>query len=115
MISVFYIAQNNRLPYYRFKVRDEAGAVSLSDVVAVNVYMKNLSTGSIAFSAVAAVITDALQGEGEYRWAVGDTAVIGEYAIAFEFVTTAGLPYTLPRNMVAKVVVEDRYATGAGA
>jgi len=110
MITQFFIGQHDRLPYYRIEVRDEAGVVSLSDVAAVLFYMKNISTESVVISGVPAVITDALNGQAEYRWAVADTSVPGEYAVAFEFETSVGLKYTLPRNTVAKVVVEDRYA-----
>ena len=111
MITPFFIAQGDRLPYYRVEVRDLGGVVSLSDVAAVTFRMKNLSTASVMVSA-AAVITDAFNGEAEYRWAAADTATIGDYAASFEFLTLGGLTYSLPRNTIAKITVEDKYATG---
>ena len=111
MIEPFFIGQNDRLPYYRAEVRDANGLVSLSDVAYVTFRMKNITTGSVQVSAQA-VIVDASNGAAEYRWAVADTSVIGEYAAAFEFLTDSGLAYTLPRNTIAKITVEDKYATG---
>jgi hypothetical protein len=111
MIDTFFIGQNDRLPYYRFQVRDQNGAVSLSNVSSVYFSLKNMSTASVILSGLA-VITNALNGEGEYEWSVGDTAIIGEYAASFMFITTAGLPFTLPRSTMAKVVIEDKFATG---
>jgi hypothetical protein len=111
MIDPFYIAQGDRLPYYRVVVRDLSGVTSLSDVALITFRMKNLSTASIAVSSPA-VITDALNGEAEYRWAAADTTTVGTYAASFEFLTVAGLVYSLPRNTIAKIIVEDKYATG---
>ena len=111
MIAPFFIGQNDRLPYYRAEVRDENGVVSLSDITYVTFRMKNMSTGSVQVSAEA-IVVDPGAGLAEYRWAVADTSVVGEYAAAFEFLTVGGLKYTLPRNTIAKIIVEDRYATG---
>ena len=111
MIAPFYIGQNDRLPYYAGTVRDLAGVTSLSDVVQVTFRMKNLSTASVMVSALA-VITDAVAGEVEYHWAAADTVTLGEFAASFEFLTVAGLTYTLPRNTIAKIIVETREATG---
>ena len=111
MIAPFFIAQGDRLPYYRVEVRDLNGVVSLSDVTYVTFRMKNMSTASVMVSAEA-TITDALNGEAEYRWAAADTTTVGDYAASFEFLTVAGLTYSLPRNTIAKITVEDKYATG---
>ena len=111
MIPPFYIGQGDRLPYYRAQIRDEGGVVNLSDVAAVTFRMKNLSTASVLVSG-AAMITDASVGEAEYHWAAADTSVIGEYAASCEFLTLAGLKYTLPRNTIAKIIVEEREAIG---
>ena len=112
MIETFYIGQGNLLPYYRFQVRDKDGAVDLSNagVTAAYFCMKNLSTGSVVVSAPA-IITDPTTGDGEYRWAVGDTAALGDFAAAVQFVTAAG-DFSLPRSEMAKVVVEDKFVTG---
>lgn len=113
MIDVFHIAQGDTLPYYFFKVRDVMGAKTLSDVTAAYFRMAPLTTGSYgsivagstAVSALA-VLTNALAGEGQYQWAAADTAVIGEYSANVLFVTPGG-NYTLPRNEISKVIVED--------
>ena len=111
MIAPFFIGEGDRLPYYRVQVRDENGVVSLTDIVAVTFRMKSLSTGSVLVSSPG-TITDYPAGEAEYRWAAADTAVTGEFACSFEFLTNAGLKYTLPRNTIAKIIVESREATG---
>jgi hypothetical protein len=112
VIEVFYIGQNDVLPYYPIGVRNQDGVVDLSDLGVTAVYfgMVNISTGSVVVSAVA-VITDINNGLVEYRWAAGDTAVPADYAVSMMFVTPAGT-FTLPRSTMAKVVVENKYVTG---
>ena len=91
--------------------------MTLSDVTAAYFRMAVLTsgsygsviTGSVIVSA-AVMITDALAGEGEYRWAAVDTAATGEFSASILFATAAG-NYSLPRNEVAKVIVEDVYNT----
>lgn len=111
MIEVFHIGQNDRLEYYRIQVRDSNGPISLSDVTDAYFNLKNISTGSVIISE-AAVITDALNGNVEYRWAVADTAVVGEYAASFLFVTPSG-NRSLPRSNMAKIIIEDKYNIGS--
>ena len=110
MIDVFYIGQNDTLPYYRAVVRDKDGTVSLSEVTTTYFCMKRISTGSVVTSALA-TITNTTTGEVEYRWSVADTGATGEFAASFLFVTPFGR-FALPRNTIAKVIVEDQYATG---
>ena len=110
MIEPFFIGQNDTLPYYRAVVRDKDGVVNLSQVTAAYFGMIRISTGSLIVSA-AAVITSEIAGEVEYRWAVADTGSTGEFAAAFLFVAAGGATFSLPRNTIAKVTVEDRYAT----
>ena len=110
MIEVFYIGQGKTLPYYDAQVRDEDGAVTLSTITAVYFSLKNLSTGSVVLSKPALVVNQ-VEGLAEYQWAVGDTDTVGEYAAEFTFLTPDG-SFSLPRNTIAKVVVEDQFATG---
>lgn len=121
IIEDFHIAQGDTLPYYPIQVRDANGPVTLSDVQLCVFRMAKLTTGSqgsiiIGSQIVSAYafVTDALNGKAEYRWAVADTSAIGEYAVAFSFMTESGQEYTLPRNAIAKVIVEDEYATAPG-
>lgn len=117
MITVFRIGQNDTRPYYYFKVRDKDGAMTLSDVTGAYFRMAVLQSGTygsvIAGSVIisaAVIISDQLAGEGEYRWAAADTATVGEYSASILFVTALG-NYSLPRNELAKVIVEDVYNT----
>ena len=112
MIETFYIGQGDTLPYYPIVVRDKDGVVDLSalGVTAVYFCMKNIATSSVVVSTLATV-TDLGGGEAEYRWAVADTGVLGDYAASFLFVTPVG-SFTLPRSEMAKVVVEDKFVTG---
>lgn len=113
MIDVFYIGQGDTQPFYTAKVRDKSGVNSLSDVTAVYFALTRISTASVVVSALASVLeTSAVDdnvGRVRYMWAVADTANTGEFAAAFVFVT-ATAEFSLPRNAVAKVVVEDRHA-----
>lgn len=111
MIDPFIIGQGDTLPYYPIEVRDKDGAANLSDVRQVWFSMKNLATSIVQVSAPAR-ITDVEHGLAEYRWAAGDTDVVGEYAATFRFITESNQSYSLPRNTIAKVVIEDRFVTG---
>lgn len=115
MIGTFFIGQNDTLPFYTAQVRNKSGVMSLSDVTVVYFAMTRVSTGSIKVSAVASVLESALMsandpdiGRVRYQWAVSDTSETGDFAAAFIFVTTTG-QFSLPRNEMAKVVVEDRH------
>lgn len=111
MITTFYIGQGTVLPYYPIEVRDKDGVVDLSVVGVTAAYFRlaNISTASVIVSALA-TITNATKGQAEYRWAIADTATTGDYAASFLFVTPSGT-FALPRNEVAKVVVEPAIVT----
>jgi len=109
MIEVFYIGQDDRLPYYRVQIRDNNGPYSLSEVLSAEFYLKNVSTNSVIISAAAMNIVDILNGVVEYHWAVADTAVIAEYAARVLLKTASG-EYSFPRNGIAKIVVEEKYS-----
>ncbi len=108
MIEVFYIGQGDTLPAYPFVVRDKDGVKNLSAVQSVYFIMTRISTASVVASVLASVIVDASTGEGQYNWAVADTAQTGDFAVTFLFVQADG-SFSLPRNEIAKVVVESRY------
>lgn len=114
MIEVFYIGLNDTYPIYKARVRDKAGVVSLSDVSNVYFTMQRISTGSVVMSALASVLetstVDDNMGRVQYQWSVADTSSTGSFAAAFLFITATG-NYSLPRNTIAKVVVEGRFAT----
>jgi len=119
VIEVFRIGQNMRLPYYPIQVRDKDGVVDLSVVGVTAVYfcMATLLSGAYGSVIVGSTVTSTLanmtdlsNGSVEYRWAAVDTATVGEYSAAFLFVTANG-NFALPRNEVAKVIVEDIYNT----
>jgi hypothetical protein len=106
MIDVFYIGQGERIPYYPIEVRNKDGAVDLSIIGVTAAYfrMTNISTASIIIS-TAANITDLTNGLAEYRWSVGDTDTPADYSALFLFVTPSG-NFSLPKNEIAKIVVE---------
>lgn len=112
MIDVFYIGQGDTLPFYTARVRDKSGPQSLSDVTALYFRLTRISTASVVVSALASVLetsstSDDNIGRVRYQWAVADTGSTGDHAATFIFVTAAGA-FSLPRSMMAKVVVEDR-------
>lgn len=115
MIDVFYIGQGDTNPPYPGVVRNAQGVKSLSTVSTVYFLMQRISTGSVIVSAVASIletsVVDANLGRVQYLWAIADTQNTGEFAVAFQFITGAN-GFTLPRNSLAKVVVENKFATG---
>lgn len=114
MIGAFFIGQGDTLPFFTAQVRDKNGVISLSDVSSLYFVMTRVSTGSVVASALASVLeTSAMSaadpdvGRVRYQWSAADTASTGDFAAAFIFVTATG-EFSLPRNDMAKVVVEDR-------
>lgn len=112
MIDVFYIGQGDVRPAYPAEIRNHDGVIDLSvmGVTSVEFGMVRISTASVIVSAVASIL-DATLGRVEYTWSVADTQSIGEFAVSFKFIIGSAM-LTLPRNNMAKVVVEDRWAIG---
>jgi len=53
-------------------------------------------------------LLDPLLGDGEYRWAVGDTDTPGQYEYEFEITWTAGLePQTIPQDSFFDLIIID--------
>jgi hypothetical protein len=94
---------NDTLPYYRGVVYDSAGPYNLINCT-VKVYIKDLS-GTLIVNGVSAVITNAVKGEFEYRWASSDTQIAGTYTINFRIITQSGAYFTLPTDSSYKVII----------
>ncbi len=53
------------------------------------------------------VITNAANGEFEYRWQAGDTDTVGLYYIEFEINPQSGGKFTVPVKEKAKVIIVE--------
>ena len=106
-MGAFYLKADDTQPYYRVKIEDSDGdAVPLSGAT---IYCTMTSTGGtvkINHQNTGITITDATNGEFEYRWQTGDTDTAGFYVIEFEINPSGGGKFTLPTGEVAEVIIE---------
>ncbi len=103
MTKILKITKHDLQPYYLVtavnsdnSVIDITGAIIYCTMKAVDGTVKiNRQTTGIT-------ITDAANGEFEYRWESGDTDTVGEYWIEFEINPSSGGKFTVPSTDVEK-------------
>lgn len=64
-------------------------------------------TGAVKVNAAAVDLTNAVNGEMEYRWVSTDVDTVGTFLGTFRIVLGSGKPLTLPAEGYIEVVVED--------
>lgn len=92
------LTKNDLQPYYSVTVKNADGtAVNLTGA-AIVCTMKPVggSTPKINRQNAGIAITDAVNGQFEYRWQTGDTDTAGAYNIEFEITPQTGGKFTLP-------------------
>lgn len=106
----FTIKQRDRRKYLKATAYDSSGSVmDLTGLTAVfNMWKKSDKT--VKVSRQAANITDAANGELEYRWQAGDTDEVGEFEGEFETLDSGNLPYTLPEDGYIQITITDDIA-----
>lgn len=101
--QILEIKRNDLQPYFRFKVPD---AQDLGQAVFYcTMVHEKTKVAKINHWAAGCVITNAVLGECEYRWQLGDTDTLGTYLIEFEFVPISGGKFTVPVKPTAFVKV----------
>ena len=110
MIKPFYIKRHDLRPYYYCQVLDADGnPVDLSGATIYCTMKASDGTLKIDRKTAGVVITNAANGEFEYRWQAGDTDTTGTYMIEFEVNPAAGGKFTVPVKEVARVIVVEDY------
>jgi hypothetical protein len=91
----FEIAKDDLEPPIPGIILTNGVRVPLTTATGVRFIMWNPVTGVVKVAA-AAVVTNAAQGEVEYRWALGDTDTPGVYSAEWEITWPVGRPQTWP-------------------
>lgn len=101
-MSIINVKQNDRRPVAEATITRGGVVVNLSTVSGVTFKMRPFGSKTLKVDS-AAVVTDAVNGVVEYRWAVGDTETPGRYNQEWELLwpddTTETFP-TLPTGIV---------------
>ncbi len=110
-IEALKLVKNDLQPYYRVKVQKSDGTAI--DLTGATIYCtmkpKGGTTLKINRQTTGIVITDAANGEFEYRWQAGDTDTTGLYHIEFEINPGSGGKFTVPnpKEGPAEVAIVD--------
>lgn len=109
-MSAFRIKKNDRQPYYKAQVVDSDGSAFDLTGTTIKVTMRVSNGGAVKINAATTgiVVTNAANGEFEYRWQAGDTDTIAQYDIEFLFTPPSGDQFTLPLTTTENVLVLDR-------
>lgn len=103
--STFYLKQGDTSPYLRGTAYDSDDNVI--DVTGASILFKMRRIGgSKVVDATAAIVT-ASAGLVEYRWASGDTDVVGEYEGEFEITFASGKIETIPNKGYIPITIGD--------
>lgn len=107
---LFAIKENAREP--AIKVRASTWGNENLDLTGATVVftMRNRATGVNKIDEQVCVITAALTGDFEYRWAAGDTDTIGEYDGEFKITLGSGKVLIVPTHDYVIVRVVDALA-----
>jgi len=113
-IKTLFLKKNDLQPYYYAQAKDSDGnAISLSGAT-IYCTMKSLAgTVKIDRQTTGISITDAAEGEFEYRWQSGDTDTTGPYTIEFEINPSSGGKFTIPADPADKAIVSIRASLDA--
>lgn len=105
------LKKGSRLPSWVFQVRrkdpvtDKWEDDDLSDVTAVKIYMKNVSTDVVKIAGTAGSVYDLANALIEYSPAAVDVDTVGTYTLEYELTRTGGKTQTLPSGEYEDVYV----------
>jgi hypothetical protein len=103
----FHLKKGDLLPALKIKIYDSSTGCPFDLTAYTGTFymalLSNKSTVKVNGSAVS--ITDAVEGEAEYRWTGTDTNTVETYAFEFRF-TSGGKQFTIPTNNVGIVKIE---------
>lgn len=101
---MIHIKQGDRRPAAPATIKRGTTVVDLSTATSVTFKMTNFYEMQKKVDA-AADVTDAVNGEVEYRWADGDTDTPGKYYAEWEVLWSDGTPETFPTAVPDIVIV----------
>lgn len=103
----FAIKKGDTKPYIQVTLKDaDLNAINLASAAVVF----NMASASFAnVIASAAVVTNAANGEVEYRWGATDTATPGKYYGEFEVTYADGKIETFPADNSLKINIYEDY------
>lgn len=107
----FKIKRHDLRPYLPAQFFKPDGTTPLPLSAAVAVYFivrsKTAATDAAPLLRKPCVITDAVNGLVEYRWAVGDTDLSGNFNYEFEIMWPNAEPQTIPADSYLDLIVLD--------
>lgn len=105
----FHIKQEDLNPPLKIKIYDSDTELpfDLTDYTGKFYMALKTSKSTAVINGSTVTITDAAEGEAEYRWSDGDTDDVGEYYFEFRF-TIATKTFTLPVVSPGVIVIESK-------
>lgn len=103
-LATFKIKRHDLFPYYPFGL---TGVDLTGATIRATCLNKDLGTFLFFQDTTRVVITNATLGEGEVRWAEGDTDLEGNYQLEFEIIPAVGLSYTVPIGAKQNMTIEE--------
>lgn len=96
--------QNDRRPAFPATLKHGTEAISLVEATSVQFKMRPTWDMELKVDAPAA-ITNAVEGQVEYRWATGDTDTVGEFLAEWEVTWSDGTNETFPTIDHDRVII----------
>jgi hypothetical protein len=92
---MIHLKQNDQKPAAATVLSDGTNPIDLTNATSVTFKMREMGSSTLKVDA-AAVITDAVNGECEYRWVSGDTDSSGTYWAEWQVLWNDGDVQTFP-------------------
>ncbi|MEK6849669.1 MAG: hypothetical protein AABY01_03820 [Nanoarchaeota archaeon] len=108
MIKTFYITQHDLQPYYPVQVKSTSGGVVdlTSATIRCNMKTKKGTAIQINRGTTGVNVSDATNGNFEYRWQSGETGTTGQFYIEFEITPSSGGKFTVPNYKDGRAEVQ---------
>lgn len=105
----FVMKRGDRRPYIPFQFFEPDGVTPLdvtgATVINIVVRLKGADPASAPVIKAPVTMSDAPNGIGEYRWAVGDTDTADNYEYEFEITWPNAEPQTIPQDSFFDLVI----------
>lgn len=104
---IFTIKKGSREPALKLTAYQSAGVVYDLTGSSITFKMTERVTNAVKVNDQAAVITDAANGQFEYRWAAADVDTVGDYDGSVTITLPGGKPLILPTEGYVHVQVNE--------
>ncbi len=104
-VKTLQITQHDLQPFYFFQIKNSSGGVDLTGAT-LRVTMRNLTTAvrKIDRATDRHNLTSITTGVGQIEWQLGDTDVLGMYALEIEVTPSGAGKFTVPTRQVRALV-----------